>query len=147
MLTHLAIFVVLLEVFPLRPFSDAILVSFNISTGATSSTQAQLALNWTIKDFINFCGFLRAISIPFTILSLFFFDRFHNYAAVGRWKDVACQEPRFNGQTGVSLCRLGVRAGEVSVRKYPFSCLDWLCIPLGLIYGLIPMVHAQLIHV
>lgn len=148
MLTHLAIFTILVEVFPLRSNSNPILASINLSTSAASSIQAQFALTWTLKDFIVVCGMIRLISVPFTILSLFFYDSFHNYAAVGRWKDAAASsESRFSGPAGSIPSRLGVRASELSVRKYPFSCLDWLCIPLGLIYGLIPMVHAQFIHV
>jgi hypothetical protein len=75
---------------------------------------------------------MRAASLVFSIIMFMFYDRYHQQAAKYRWQ--------------VPGGRLGVQSSDRSYRSFPFAMFDYFAMPAGIVYGIIPILHAQFMH-
>lgn len=88
---------------------------------------------WDVA-WISFCvkmvDIIRGFSVISTIATMLLYDQYHHAAAVKRWN-----KPQ-----------AGMRANEISLRRFPWSLLDLCAIPGGILFGIIPLYHAQFLH-
>jgi len=75
---------------------------------------------------------MRTISLLFSIIMFIFYDRYHQQAVKYRWQ--------------VGGNRLGVQSSDRSERPFPMAMVDFLAMPAGVVYGIIPILHAQFMH-
>ena len=75
---------------------------------------------------------MRGCSLVLTIIMFIIYDRYHQQSARYRWQ--------------VSNGRLGVQSSDRSERPFPFAMIDYLGMPAGIVYGIIPILHAQFMH-
>lgn len=92
---------------------------------------------------------LGAFAISFTIFMCVINDFYHHEAAVLRWErseDALLQwQLEGNGQR-MSGRYLGIRAKQLAKRKWPAALFDYSAIPAGLLYGILPLLYAQIQH-
>lgn len=92
---------------------------------------------------------LGAVAICATIAMCVIHDFYHYEAAVLRWKrsEQALFEWQVEG-SGEPVCTryLGIRSQQLAKRKWPSALLDYCAIPAGLLYGILPLLYAQLQH-
>lgn len=124
---------------------------------ATASLPEDLAPGlhpyWMMPDIL-FCSMkaartLGALAISFTIFMCVINDFYHHEAAVLRWErseDALLQwQLEGNGQR-MSGRYLGIRAKQLAKRKWPMALFDYSAIPAGLLYGILPLLYAQIQH-
>lgn len=76
-------------------------------------------------------------------------DFYHKAASETRWResDAVLRAWREGGSVGRTPARyLGIRSAQVYQRRWPKGIFDFLAIPAGLMYGVAPMLYAQLCH-
>lgn len=96
--------------------------------------------SWTILSsgpaFVDwafaFTDRMRGCSLLFSVIMFLMYDRYHQQTAVYRWQR--------------SAGRLGVQSSDRSERPFPVAMVDYLAMPAGIVYGIIPQIHAQFMH-
>ncbi|RXK36761.1 hypothetical protein M231_05996 [Tremella mesenterica] len=89
-----------------------------------------LLVNWAI----GVADKLRSLLLPMTLVLLLLLDRYHQQCVLHRWTTPGASE------------RLGQQSSSRSYRKFPLSLLDFFGFPAGIIFGVIPLLHAQTLH-
>lgn len=124
---------------------------------ATADLPADLAPGyqpqWMMPDLIlcamNTARLLGALGILATIVMCTIHDFYHAEAAKARWarSDAVLASWRAAGSLGQVPTRyLGIRAHQLAERRWPRALLDYTAIPAGLLYGILPLLYAQLHH-
>jgi len=84
--------------------------------------------------WVAFCirtvSILREFSVVAILASMLLYDMYHHAGAVKRWN-----KPQS-----------GVRSQNISLRRFPWSLLDLCAIIGGILFGIIPLFHAQFLH-
>jgi hypothetical protein len=75
---------------------------------------------------------MRACSLVFSIIMFLLYDQYHQQTALHRWKNSSGQ--------------LGEQSSDRSFRPSPLAMFDYLALPAGIVYGIIPQIHAQFMH-
>lgn len=83
-----------------------------------------------ISFCLNMVTLIRGFSIVCTITTMILYDKYHHASAVKRW----------------SKPRAGIRPEDISLRYFPWSLIDLSAIVSGLLFGIIPLFHAQFLH-
>ena len=78
----------------------------------------------------NLVNLIRGFSVFSTIATMLLYDMYHHAGAVKRWN-----KPQ-----------AGIRPQGVSLRRFPWSLLDLCAIMSGILFGIIPLYHAQFLH-
>jgi hypothetical protein len=119
-------------------FSDSHLNRLSLeSTSATSLLNPELpwvlhSATW-IVFFVKFSRFVPFIVVPLTVATYLLYYKVHNTAAVDRW-DTTCNR------------NLGLRSKIISVHHMPWTMLNLLAIPGCTIFLVVPLLHAQFLH-
>lgn len=108
---------------------------------------------WMMPDIVM-CAIRGArvmglLAILSTVAMCILHDYYHQEAASLRWvrSDAVLAQWQREGSSGPMPARyLGRRATQVSHRKWPMALLDYAAIPAGLLYGVLPLLYAQLHH-
>lgn len=108
---------------------------------------------WMMPD-IMICALqaarsIGALGIVATVVMCIFHDYYHAEACTGRWKrsEEALAAWRATGSAGpVPTSYIGIRSKSVSPRKWPKALLTYTAVPAGLLYGILPLLYAQLHH-
>ena len=83
---------------------------------------------------VAFCirtvAILRGFSVVAVIASMLIYDMYHYAGAVKRWN-----KPES-----------GARPRSISLRRFPWSLLDLSAILGGILFGIVPLFHAQFLH-
>ncbi|KAJ3413202.1 hypothetical protein HDV05_008336 [Chytridiales sp. JEL 0842] len=97
-----------------------------------------------LADVYDVCFYLRLYMLPPFIFLILYYEKYHHWLAVERWKLHDEQK-----KTGVDygIQPLGIRAQMVAAREYPWAALDWPCIiPSVLMFYIVPQYVCQLGH-
>jgi hypothetical protein len=87
------------------------------------------SLLW-VSVCMHMVNFIRSFSVVSTIMTMFLYEMYHHAGAVKRWN-----KPQ-----------AGIRPQGVSLRRLPWSLLDLSAIMGGILFGIIPLFHAQFLH-
>lgn len=87
---------------------------------------------WTILC-LYFADLIRTLSVPLMLLTFFFHTKFHQAATVSRWNNAGCE-------------KLGMRPSSRATRPLPWAMFEILALPGAVIFGIIPLLHAQCLH-
>lgn len=107
---------------------------------------------WMMPDIlicsIQLARFLGALGIVATIAMCVIHDFYHAEACTHRWcrSEAALSAWYTRGGSGMPAGYLGIRAHQVSARKWPRALFDYTAIPAGLLYGIFPLLYSQLRH-
>src|SRR5271154_3856268 len=84
--------------------------------------------------WVSFCirtvSVLRGCSVVSIIATMLLYDLYHHAGAVKRWN-----KPQ-----------AGMRSQSVSLRRFPWSLFDLCAIVGGILFGIVPLFHAQFMH-
>src|SRR5271154_803659 len=83
-----------------------------------------------ISFCMNMVTLIRGFSVVSTVSTMVLYDMYHYASAVKRWN-----KPQ-----------AGIRPQGISLRYFPWSLLDLCAIMSGLLFGIIPLFHAQFLH-
>ncbi|CAO1635807.1 unnamed protein product [Sympodiomycopsis kandeliae] len=108
---------------------------------------------WMMPDIL-FCAIkiartLGAVAILATVSMCVMNDFYHHEAAVLRWErsEDALLRWQIEGNGEPMAGRyLGIRAKQLAKRQWPLALIDYSAIPAGLLYGILPLLYAQLQH-
>lgn len=88
---------------------------------------------WNVS-WVSFClhmvSLIRGFSVVSTITTMLLYEMYHHVGAVKRWNNP----------------QAGKRPQGVSLRRLPWSLLDLSAIMGGILFGIIPLFHAQFLH-
>lgn len=108
---------------------------------------------WMMPDIIicaiSIARTLGALGILATVCQCVLHDFYHQEAATLRWtrSDLILAEWKNSGSQGpLPIGYLGLRGRAHAERKWPRALLDFTAIPAGLLYGVLPLLYAQLHH-
>lgn len=108
---------------------------------------------WMMPDLLlcsmQLARTLGAMGIAATVAMCLIHDLYHTEACTRRWKrsEAALAAWKANGSVGdMPKGYLGIRAHQKAERRWPQALLDYSAIPAGLLYGILPLLYAQLHH-
>lgn len=108
---------------------------------------------WMMPDIlvcaIKAARTLGAVAIAATVSMCIINDFYHQEAAVLRWKrsEHALLQWQLEGNGEPMSGRyLGIRAHQLAKRQWPLALIDYSAIPAGLLYGILPLLYAQIQH-
>ncbi|PWN43299.1 hypothetical protein IE81DRAFT_322599 [Ceraceosorus guamensis] len=108
---------------------------------------------WLLPDIvmcsIRAARLLTVFGVIATIFVLLAHDYYHRAASQTRWleSEQVIRAWRERGSQGPVPARyLGTRPGQTFARKWPRGFLDFLAFPAAILYGVAPMLYAQLCH-
>jgi hypothetical protein len=98
----------------------------------------------------------RSTTIPFSLLTWSFYEKYYQWVGIDRWKlqkqienppITLKQEPQTISKDQPEVQYLGLRPSLTSERKMPFNCFDWLITAqVGVTLLFLPVIVAQLSH-
>jgi len=103
------------------------------ASALNSASITQHFHSWDVA-WVTFCvrtvSILRGFSVIAILASMFLYNMYHHAGAVKRW----------------SKRQSGVSSQSISLRRLSWSLLDLSAIVGGILFGIIPLFHAQFLH-
>ncbi|KAJ3407952.1 hypothetical protein HDV05_005223 [Chytridiales sp. JEL 0842] len=97
-----------------------------------------------LVDVYDVCFFLRLYMLPPFIFLIVYYEKYHHWLAVERWR-LQDEQKKMGVDHGIQP--LGIRAELVATRKYPWAALDWPCIiPSVFMFYIVPQYVCQVGH-